>query len=131
MPSKMTSVPNFNNEMVCQNIMVDGKVEYPDRGCPTQEPLLNTELSKFLIPLEKPSCSSQQESMSKEYNQRNNFGIYDMDAPTGYKLKVYNTNLKKTSSKERKMDLPTKCKVNCYYIIQIFLTVNLILPIAT
>ncbi|XP_015372468.1 PREDICTED: interferon-inducible double-stranded RNA-dependent protein kinase activator A-like [Diuraphis noxia] len=110
MPSEMSVVPNFNSEMVGQNTMNENRVEYPDRGCPIQEPLLNPELPKSLTPLDKPSCSSQQEPMSKEYNQRNNFGFYDMDAPTGYKLKVCNTNFKKTSSKEQKMDLPTKFK---------------------
>lgn len=112
----MNIVPNFNNGLVGQNTMVDFRVEYSDRSCLTQEPFINTELSKCLIPFDKPSCSSQQEPMSEEYNQRNNFSVYDMGAPKGYKLKVCNTNFKKTSIKEQKVDLPTKFKVNCYYL---------------
>jgi len=117
--------------MVGQNTMVDGGVEYSDRGCSAQEPFIMAELSKCLIPLDKPSCSSQQEPMSEEYNERNNFAIYDMGAPTGFKLKVCNTNFKNTSGKERKVDLSAKLKVSCYYMIQIFLTINLIPQNAT
>jgi len=116
--------------MVDQNTMVGERVEYPDGCCPTQEPLINTEISDHLIPLDEPSYSSQQEPMLKEYNQRNNFAIYDMDAPTGHKLKLCNSNFMKTSSKQKKVDLPTKLKVSCYYKIQVILTVNLILPIS-
>lgn len=101
----MSGAANLNCGTVNQNTTVDGRVEYADRGCSTQEPLIDADL---LNALDEPSCSTQQEPMSKEYNRKNNFAIYDMDSPRGYKLKISKTGFKKTSSKEKKVDLPTK-----------------------
>lgn len=112
----MSGAANLNCGTVNQNTTVDGRVEYADRGCSTQEPLIDADL---LNALDEPSCSTQQEPMSKEYNRKNNFAIYDMDSPRGYKLKISKTGFKKTSSKEKKVDLPTKFNVSCYYKIQI------------
>jgi len=67
-------------------------------------------LSNCSHPSDEPSCSSQEDSMSMEYNA----AIYDMNAPIGYKLKLCDTNFKKTSCKEKKVDLPTKLNVSCF-----------------
>ncbi|XP_001942593.2 interferon-inducible double-stranded RNA-dependent protein kinase activator A isoform X2 [Acyrthosiphon pisum] len=105
MPSRITMYANFSS---AKNTTVGGRVEYPDKRCPTQGPPLTTVSSECLHPLDKPSCSSQQKLMFEEYNQNNNFDIYNMDAPTGSALKPCNTDFKKTSCKQQKVDLPTK-----------------------
>jgi len=105
----------FANFSSPKNTTVDGRVEYPDKRYPPLRPLLNTVSSKCLQPLDEPSCSSQQEHMFEEYDQRNKFNIYDMDAPTGSELKPCNTDLKKISGKEQIVDLSTKFSVSYYY----------------
>jgi len=103
----------FANFSSTNNTTVDGGVEYPVKRSPTQGPLIKaTVTSKCQHPLDEPSRSSQQELMSEEYNQKNNFDIYNMDAPTGSPLKPCNTDFKKTSCKEQKVDLTTKFNVS-------------------
>lgn len=103
---------NFSNTN--QNPKVNGRVDYPNKHLSTEGPLLPAASSKGLYPLNQPSCSSQQEPMFEKYNPRNNFAIYDMDSPTGSKLKLCNTDFKKTPCKEQKVDLSTKFNVSCY-----------------
>jgi len=112
MSSRIIMFANFSST---KNTTVDGRVEYPDECGPTQGPQLTAVSSKC----QHPSCPLQQELMFKEYNQKNNFDIYNMDAPTGSPLKPCNMDFKKTSCKEKKVDLPTKFNVSCYYQIQI------------
>lgn len=105
-------VANFSNTN--QNPTVNGRVDYPNKHLSTERPLLPATSSKGLCPLDQPSCSSQQEPVFEKYNPRNNFAIYDMDSPTGSKLKLCNADFKKTPCKEQKVDLSTKFDVSCY-----------------
>lgn len=57
------------------NTSVDGRVKYFNKDYRTQGPLLKTDLLKCLKLIDKPSCSSYKESISK----RCNFAVSDMN----------------------------------------------------
>ncbi|KAE9540871.1 hypothetical protein AGLY_004116 [Aphis glycines] len=87
------------------NTSHNDRVKYSDKGHMTQfPPLLETDLSECPQSLDKPSCSSQQESIYTECN----FAVYDMKAQPGYRLQLRGKNFKQYSHKEKKVDLSKK-----------------------
>jgi len=68
--SKMVDLSEAGN-----NTSVDGRVKYSNKDYRTQGPLLKTDLLKYPQLIDKPSCSSYKESISK----RCNFAASDMN----------------------------------------------------
>lgn len=93
------------------NTSHNDRVKYSDKGRMTQfPPLLETDLSECPQSLDKPSCSSQQESIYTECN----FAVYDMKAQPGYRFQLRGRNFKQYSHKEKKVDLSKKIAVSYY-----------------